>query len=191
MDEESRWNEKYKKGRHRREDPSRFLISWIEKIPKGKALDIGCGAGRNSIYLAENGFDVTGIDISSEALKIARERAEKKQVEVDWVHGDYRNYRTDPETYNLINISYLYIDDLNEIKDLVKSLKTDGYLMWEHHIKTDVDIDIGPDEEFRYERGELLKLLENLLVIEYNEVIEETIQGKRAIVKTIAKKNKR
>ncbi|OUJ19004.1 SAM-dependent methyltransferase [Methanonatronarchaeum thermophilum] len=187
--DESHWNEKYKKGRHRREDPSPFLVKWIEKIPKGNALDIACGAGRNSIYLAEQGYNVDAIDISTEALKIAKERANKKNVEVNWIHGDILKLQTEPKKYNLITLSYFHIKEKQQINKLINSLKKGGYIMWESHIKTNTNIDIGPENnEVRYKRGQLLKLLNKLTIIEYIERIEETIQGKRAIVKTLAKK---
>src|SRR5438128_12672805 len=48
------------------------------KLAKGKVLDIGCGAGRHSLYLQEKGFDVTGIDNSPGAIKVCKLRGLKK-----------------------------------------------------------------------------------------------------------------
>lgn len=56
--------------------------------PYGSALDLGCGGGLWSIELARRGWDVTGIDIVSKALRTARERARKAGVEVRFVQGD-------------------------------------------------------------------------------------------------------
>ncbi|WGI17339.1 class I SAM-dependent methyltransferase [Methanonatronarchaeum sp. AMET-Sl] len=187
--DESEWNERYKKGRHRREDPSPFLSKKIEKLTTGNALDIACGAGRNSIYLAEKGYQVDAIDLSSEALKIAQKRAREKKVEVNWIHTDVLKYDIESEKYDLITLSYFHIKDENQIQKIINGLKKGGYLIWESHIKADIEIDIGPEtDEVRYERGQLLSLLKPLTVIEYIEKIEETIQGKRAIVKVLARK---
>lgn len=62
--------------------PPKRLKKLVEnnEIEIGKVLDVCSGAGTNSIYLAEEGFEVTGIDISEQAVKIAKERAEKKGV---------------------------------------------------------------------------------------------------------------
>jgi len=68
---------------------SRYLTSYKEwplvqqkaiTLAKGRVLDIGCGAGRHSLYLQENGFDVTGLDISPKAIQLCRERGLKKTV---------------------------------------------------------------------------------------------------------------
>jgi len=66
--------------------PRPILVEYVEKglIPKGKALDICCGAGTNTIYLAEKGFEVTGIDISPTALDFAKAKAAKAKVNIDF-----------------------------------------------------------------------------------------------------------
>lgn len=64
--------------------PRRILVELVEKnvIKKGKVLDICCGAGTNAVYLAEKGFDVTGIDISQKAIEYAKDKAEKANVKI-------------------------------------------------------------------------------------------------------------
>jgi len=56
-------------------EPSRFLVENVGILPKGRALDVAMGRGRNALYLALMGFQVEGVDISPEAVKSAsRER---------------------------------------------------------------------------------------------------------------------
>jgi SAM-dependent methyltransferase len=64
------------------EDPPDLLVKLIDSksIPLGSVLDIGCGAGNYSIFLAKRGFDVVGIDVSKEAIRIARSQAKKHRV---------------------------------------------------------------------------------------------------------------
>jgi SAM-dependent methyltransferase len=66
-----------------RNAPDENLVSYLKRnlIHPGKALDLGCGPGRNAIYLAEQGFDVTGYDISNTAIQWAKERAEEKKAD--------------------------------------------------------------------------------------------------------------
>jgi SAM-dependent methyltransferase len=64
--------------------PDENLVSYCERklIQPGKAMDLGCGPGRNTLYLAQRGFDVIGYDISSVAIDWARERAAEKNLNV-------------------------------------------------------------------------------------------------------------
>jgi ubiquinone/menaquinone biosynthesis C-methylase UbiE len=56
--------------------------------PPRRALDLGCGTGADAVFLAEQGIEVTGIDLSATALTLARERARQHGVSVDWLEGD-------------------------------------------------------------------------------------------------------
>ena len=57
-------------------------------IAPGRALDLGCGTGTNSIYLARRGFSTVGIDFSPKAIASAHDKARKAGVEVDWYVAD-------------------------------------------------------------------------------------------------------
>jgi 2-polyprenyl-3-methyl-5-hydroxy-6-metoxy-1,4-benzoquinol methylase len=66
------------------------LVGLIDtgKVKPCKTIDLGCGAGNYAIYLAIKGFDVTGVDISPTAIKIAKENANKKGVESNFIVAD-------------------------------------------------------------------------------------------------------
>ena len=68
------------------EAPPKLLVELIDtgKIKCCKAIDLGCGAGNYAIYLAEQGFEVTGVDISPKAIEIAIKNADKKGVKCDF-----------------------------------------------------------------------------------------------------------
>lgn len=76
------------------ETPPNALVELVVtgKVRPCKAIDLGCGAGNYTIYLAENGFDVTGIDISSTAIEKAKEKAEKKGLQCRFWVGDVLDY---------------------------------------------------------------------------------------------------
>lgn len=67
--------------------PDENLVHYFEKnmINPGKVLEIGCGAGRNAIYLAKNGCSVVGVDISDKALKWAQRRMNEENVNIEFV----------------------------------------------------------------------------------------------------------
>ena len=84
--------------------PDKELVRILKesKIVKCKVLDIGCGAGTNSIYLAEEGFDVTGVDISSTAIKIAKKRAKEARVKVRFSVGNAYNLKFPKDNFDFI-----------------------------------------------------------------------------------------
>jgi 2-polyprenyl-3-methyl-5-hydroxy-6-metoxy-1,4-benzoquinol methylase len=68
-----------------REVPSRVLIAAVAaRNARGRALDVGCGAGVFSVWLAEQGLDVTGIDLFPEAIDMARAHASNRSVKVEF-----------------------------------------------------------------------------------------------------------
>lgn len=60
--------------------PPPELMTLVEEMSAGRALDLGCGYGRSSIYLARHGWDVDGVDFVPQAIEVARERAEEAGV---------------------------------------------------------------------------------------------------------------
>lgn len=92
MKEHRDWNESYREGNLPWDTgrPSTELQRLFDrmKISPGRALDIGCGTGTNSVWLAEQGFEVTGVDVAPLAIKRAEERAKAAGVRVDFIVGD-------------------------------------------------------------------------------------------------------
>jgi 2-polyprenyl-3-methyl-5-hydroxy-6-metoxy-1,4-benzoquinol methylase len=76
-----------------RSESAPWLYQFIEDktIPVGTVLDLGCGTGEKSIYLAKEGFNVVGVDISKTAIKHAREFADKAGVKVEFYNKDATN----------------------------------------------------------------------------------------------------
>jgi SAM-dependent methyltransferase len=72
------------------ETPPDILIELVESVTVKpcKAVDLGCGTGHYAMYLAQKGFDVTGIDISPTAIKLSQEKAEKERVTCKFMVAD-------------------------------------------------------------------------------------------------------
>ncbi|MER8041933.1 class I SAM-dependent methyltransferase [Streptomyces sp. NPDC094032] len=71
--------------------PDENLVGYLDDgliTPAGRALDLGCGPGRNALHLAERGFRVDAVDLSPGALDWARERAEEAGRDIRFLHGD-------------------------------------------------------------------------------------------------------
>ena len=74
--DKDRWDNKYSiEGYLFGEKPVPFLVENVHLLPKGKVLDIAMGEGRNGVYLATQGFDVIGLDISATGLKKAHKKS--------------------------------------------------------------------------------------------------------------------
>jgi len=84
--------------------PRLILVEFVEKglIKKGKALDICCGAGTNTVYLAKQGFEVTGIDISPTAIKYAKKKAEQARVKIDLRVQNFLDLPFDDEEFDFV-----------------------------------------------------------------------------------------
>ena len=69
-----------------------FLGENVNHIPKGKVLSLAEGEGRNAVFLAKQGYDVTAVDGSVVGLNKARKLAEENNVEVEFIHADLADY---------------------------------------------------------------------------------------------------
>lgn len=88
---------------------NRVLMAEAEAVRPGRALDIGCGEGRNAVWLATKGWVVTGVDFSSVGLEKARRLADAQGVEVEWVLADLRTYHPARQAYDLVIVLYLHL----------------------------------------------------------------------------------
>ena len=63
-------------------EPNRFVVAELTGLPPGRALDLGAGEGRNAIWLAEQGWDVTAVDFSAVGLDKGRAVAARRGVRI-------------------------------------------------------------------------------------------------------------
>ncbi len=91
------------------------LVDLVEsgRIAPGRAIDFGCGVGNESIYLANNGFDVTGVDFSPTAIRLARDKAQAADVEVTFIEDELTNLRHVSGTFDLV-VDFGALNDLTQ-----------------------------------------------------------------------------
>ena len=109
VDNES-WNSRYQ-GRDLvwTATPNQFLVAEVDSLVPGRALDLGCGEGRNAVWLAEQGWTVTAVDFSDVGISKGREMADKRGVEVTWVVEDLNRYQPAEQSFDLVIIFYIHI----------------------------------------------------------------------------------
>jgi SAM-dependent methyltransferase len=83
------------------DEPTLFLAEICRRRAPGKALDIGCGAGTDSLFLAQQGWDVTSLDFMPKALEYTQQRAEAAGVSVTPVEADIAAWEP-PHAYDLV-----------------------------------------------------------------------------------------
>ena len=90
-------------------EPNRFLLAEVEGLPAGRGLDLACGEGRNAIWLARHGWEVTGVDFSGVALAKARQAAGNAGVALRLVQADLADHVPDPASADLVVVLYLQV----------------------------------------------------------------------------------
>lgn len=160
-DDRIKWNQRYQsEDSFLGERPSPYLTREIERIvrlvPGKRALDVACGEGRNSIFLAQNGFSVTGVDISDIGLAKAAARAKLQGVEADFRLVDLDFYEI-AERYDLIlNFNFL----LRELIPAEVSALDPGGLLLFDTIMESPQLLATHNPTYLLRRGELTSLFE-------------------------------
>lgn len=91
-------------------EPNRFVVAELEgREPHGRALDLACGEGRNAMWLAEQGWNVTAVDFSDVAIERARNLAECRGLDVEWLRADLASYEPPVAAFQLVLIAYLQL----------------------------------------------------------------------------------
>jgi SAM-dependent methyltransferase len=106
------WNRRYLDREHEHEppaEPNRFVFAELAALAPGRALDLGCGMGRNAVWLAEGGWDVTAVDFSDVAVRRARRLAARRGVRVEWLRADLRNYAPPEGAFDLVLLAYVHL----------------------------------------------------------------------------------
>lgn len=137
VDPRERWNNEYASGipSLRNAAPSEFLAGVIKGRKPGTALDLGIGQGRNAIFLASSGWEVTGIDISDVAVAQARKNAEQQGVKITTEVADLDAYDFGENRWDLVTSFYMHSWHMNSKTDvparILRSLKPGGVLVME------------------------------------------------------------
>lgn len=177
--ERNKWDARYAQGAYtKRPYPTALLEEWLPKLPRGRALDVACGAGRNALFLAENSYVVDAIDISQVGLDRAARHAESRGLSVNWHRVDLDEDDFEGDAYDLV----LLVRYVNKalIPELIGKLAPGGAFICEQHLVTDEDV-IGPrNPAFRFQPGELRSYAGDLEILHHYEGIIEDPETRRA-----------
>ncbi len=153
--------------------PARFLIEQFHRLPKGKALDVAAGSGRNALYLAAHGFEVEAIDRDEEALAMLAATANQRHLSVTVRTVDLEQPAPQaPELpknrYDVILVFFYLYRSLFPL--LIDALKPNGVLVYETFTIDNYFRHRHPRRwEFCLAQNELLRLTSQLRVLHYDE----------------------
>ncbi len=165
MKDRERWNKKYREGW--RTTLNATLLKFYSLALSGRALDIACGSGDNSLFLAHKGFKVDAFDISEEAIKIAIKEARRRKLTVNFLVCDALSYPFPENTYSLvINLYFLK----RELFPLIKrTLKDKGVLIFETYNEKHKSVKPAFNPDFLLKEGELKESFKDLEILHYEE----------------------
>ena len=182
------WDERYRFERQPVEDldaePVPLVIETATPLAPGKALDLACGTGRNALWLAERGWDVTAVDGAPAAVEILHRRAVNQGLTLNAQVADLEKseYSIQPSTWDLILICYYLQRDLFE--PVKRGVAPGGIITAIVHITE-------PGEEPTYKRarpGELRSYFAGWLILHDYEGKPDDSAHQRAVAEIVARR---
>jgi len=182
----SGWDNAYSKRGEGLRAASKLLAESLPLLPVGKALDIACGDGRNSIFLAKNAYYVDAIDFSSVALENGKKMASEAGVRVNFIQADLEDYLIKPNQYDLI-VDFNYLER-SLIQGIKSGLKKGGYIVFETFTLEQRSIGHPKNSKYLLGPNELLDLFDGFHIVYYREVVLEEAGQKKAIASLVGRK---
>ncbi|HEX9222410.1 MAG TPA: methyltransferase domain-containing protein [Candidatus Acidoferrales bacterium] len=180
------WDARYREpARPLPDRPAAILAEVLPLLPRGRALDIACGAGGNAIFLAMRGWDVTAVDFSSAALALACSAAQAAGIRAAWertfaepprqlpglhlIDGDLEKLSLPRQAFNLILCTnYLQRSLFRQVE---AALRGGGVLLYETFTRDQLQFAAGPrNREFLLNPGELRESFPDLTTLFYREM---------------------
>jgi 2-polyprenyl-3-methyl-5-hydroxy-6-metoxy-1,4-benzoquinol methylase len=150
--------------------PNALLVRSVNGLKPGKALDIAMGQGRNALFLAKEGWAVTGYDVSEVGLGVARKDAEKAGLRINAVLASHQDFDFGREQWDLIAMIYTLADmqDGAFLRRVRDSLKPGGLIVVEQ---------MNAGGTGKGPANALFRSFEDLRVIHYEDVVDTAEWG--------------
>ena len=149
-------------------EPNALLVQAVRAVKPGRALDVDMGQGRNAVYLASKGWDVTGFDFSPEGVRAAGDAARKAGVTITALVRRHEDFDFGRAQWDLVVMSYTWVPLRSPYVDrIVDSLKPGGLLVFEHLMEESGSERAAP---WLPRPDELPKVFSRLRVLRYQDV---------------------
>jgi SAM-dependent methyltransferase len=194
--ERERWNQKYRdaSAASASMEPDPFLVRAFSEyilplFPQGgSALDLAGGAGRHSIWLAKQGWEVTLIDISATGVEKARQNAGPLVSHIHFVVDDLTHFKAAQTQFDAgfeVVMAFFYLER-RIFSEMVKAVRPGGLLVYKTYTRAQAKLAGGPkNPAYLLQPGELLQLADGLSVLHYREETAE-----KATAELVARKER-
>lgn len=187
-DQRERWNEKYRTSPESWIEPDEFL-PWVFRMfiqpafPNGgSALDFAGGAGRHALWLAQQGWDVTLIDISEAGVEQARQKAGLLAPHIHFVVDDLTQFHAAQTQFDVV-MGFYYLDRAI-FPEIVRAVRLGGLLLYKTYTLEQLKLGGGPKDLSRLlATRELRQLVAGLHVL-----WEQEVTGEKATAEIVARK---
>jgi SAM-dependent methyltransferase len=179
------WEQMYRSGERGAENhPTRLLVDILPELTPGNAVDLACGTGRNALFLAESGWNVTAVDGSRAAIAELQERAGKRGLPIRTQVQDLTSAEFDlpRDTFDLVVIAYYWQRDL--FRKVTPALRGDGTVLAIAHVPE-------PGEALTYKRaapGELQTFFGGWEILHYYEGPSRDPAHRRPVAEIVARR---
>ena len=154
MSKRELWNQRYaSKELVWSAGPNKLFSEEVQDLKPGKSIDIACGEGRNAVWLAEQGWDSTGIDFSDAAIDKGRQIAEKREIKVHWIAEDASTYALPKDEFDLVAILYLHTEPAemeNWLQNALAAVKPGGSFIYIGHDPANIEHGVGGPQDPKF-----------------------------------------
>lgn len=166
--------------------PSLFLERHAAQLPVGRALDVACGNGRNTVYLAAQHFTVDAIDIALAGLRTAKREAQRYGLSARFIQADLDNYSPAADRYDVVvNVRYLNRQLLPALK---RAVRAGGMVVFETFLREQADLGHPKNPAFLLERGELAHVFADFEVVAYAEGLFQAESDRAFLARMLARR---
>ncbi|MBO0776350.1 MAG: class I SAM-dependent methyltransferase, partial [Actinobacteria bacterium] len=174
--------------------PNQFVAEELAGEPPGRVLDLGTGEGRNAIWLAGQGWQVTAVDFAAAGLAKAQRLAAARGVTVEWVQADLRRYQPAQGAYDLVLIAYIHLPwaEFAALLSAAESaLAPGGTLLVVGHDADNISRGYGgpQDPEILHRAGDVVAALPGLAIRRAGQARRkvQTDAGERVAIDTVVR----
>jgi SAM-dependent methyltransferase len=150
--------------------PNALLMEAVKGLTPAAALDAGMGQGRNALYLAKLGWDVTGFDLSEVGMAAARANAKKDGLRITTLKASYDAFNLGTDKWDLIVMTFAWapVSDAEFVRRIRASLRKGGKVVFEHFIRDEAHP--HPDPVRALDPGQLRSYFSAFRIERYEEV---------------------